>query len=776
VTSLDPFLDHDLRFPEKPISILVASSYDLTPSDLTVLENFGTLTTVAGPVGVLHTRSNHLADIARLPFISRVEGSHPLLAYLDRSVPDIGADAVWREVKDPQERSVTGAGIIIGFVDTGIDTTHPDFSFPNGTTKILFVWDQTTSGRSPADFDYGYECNSNDIQAKQCPEFDSFGHGTHVAGIAASSGRATGNFTGVAPDAAIIFVKSGHQTCNGTSWTFDTSQILDGINYIAKKAAQLGRRAVINLSLGGNIGGHDGNDPLERGLDAFVRSGTPIVVAAGNSAQDNDHVKGQLSQGMNVTLNISVKETTTDLAIDIWYSPEDEIEAKLITPQGQTYTIPTPSGGATDINGNITAQSSTTDLGQESYLEVNSNASLPAAGWTVSLRANQVYSKGFWDAWIDTSTCSFPGAYFVSGDGYEIDPHLTIGIPGTARNVVTVGAYITKNSWRGVSGETFGRGAYALGQIASFSSLGPTRDGRVKPDVVAPGLFIASARSSVIVASASDPDAFHRINAGTSMAAPHVAGTVALMLQYDPSLEAVEVPRLLRETARLDADTGFLAEGSPIWGYGKADARTATGLFRLTLVIGGIAEDVTVPGRVDDKESLSLLGESWNDIYFPKGTVHTVTLETQLQGEPGTRFTLEDGRFNLTASSTKVVNYTVQHLLTVNSQYGPATGSGWYDANATVRVGAPQSVAAPGLLSYLGAEYVLSYWVTDSGKIIPGSVIMDQPRTVTAVYVLTYPLQTFLLLTLLILLVVVSFIVLTRRRRKTDQSVGATSS
>ncbi len=180
-------------------SVLVESQHDLTPTDIQLLESYGTVTTVAGPVAVIQISSAALAEVARLPFIIRIEKSYPLSVQLDKSVPDVGAPQVWDEVKDPFGKNVTGAGVIVGFVDTGIDTAHPDFTFPNGTTKILYVWDQTTTGRPPSGFNYGYECTSADIQAKTCPEKDTFGHGTHVAGIAASSGMATGNYTGVAP-------------------------------------------------------------------------------------------------------------------------------------------------------------------------------------------------------------------------------------------------------------------------------------------------------------------------------------------------------------------------------------------------------------------------------------------------------------------------------------------------------------------------------------------------------------------------------------------------
>jgi minor extracellular serine protease Vpr len=350
--------------------VLVEGANELGPKEVGLLEDFGgTVTTIAGRVAVLRTQTANLNSIAHLPFITRVERTWPLSIYLDKSVPDVGANVVWDEVKDPTGRNVTGSGVIVGFVDTGIDWSHPDFTFPNGTTKILYIWDQTNNtipSAAPTGFSYGYECVSSDIQAAKCPERDTFGHGTHVAGIATSSGRATGNYTGVAPGSSIIFVKSGHELCNGTSWTFDSSQILDGVNYIVEKAAQLGRRAVINLSLGGNIGGHDGTDPMEIALDSFVKKGTPIVVAAGNQEQDNAHIQGQLTKGGSVTFNVGLKETTTDLAIDVWYSAEDLMTATLLTPDGKSYSTPTSTQTTQARFGNATvaAMTGSSDLGR----------------------------------------------------------------------------------------------------------------------------------------------------------------------------------------------------------------------------------------------------------------------------------------------------------------------------------------------------------------------------------------------------------------------------
>jgi subtilisin family serine protease len=633
------------------VSVLVEGSGNIGSKETQSLNDFGTVTTLAGRIAVLHTEREELPIIARLQFVTKIEQSWPLHAYLDESVPDIGADMVWNEVRDSQNRNVTGLGVIVGFVDTGIDISHPDFAFPNGTTKILYVWDQTTSGNPPLSFSYGYECDSIDIRNRTCPETDTFGHGTHVAGIAASTGLATGKYIGVAPNADIILVKSGHEVCGGTGWTFDSAEILDGVNYIVTRARQLGKRAVINLSLGGNIGGHDGSDPMEIALDHFVEAGTPVVVAAGNQERDNAHIQGHLAIGTNVTFDIAVAETTTDLAIDIWYSQADEIDATLATPSGETFTVPT---SISTKQGNVTTIGRATAYGQEFYFEVNSRNSLPASGWHVTLVPRHVNSDGKWDAWVDTTSCAYPGASFLQGKGYNIDRNDTIGIPGTARYVVTVGAYVTKTSWKGENNETFGSNSTIIGSIATYSSSGPTRDGRIKPDVVAPGSVISSARSEAVAQEPSDPDPFHRILAGTSMAAPHVAGTIALILQYSPNLSAVRLPQLIRETARIDVHTGILPNGSPTWGYGKIDARTATGLFRLTLIINDLPAVAKASVSFDGRK-LENTNNVWLYLYFAQGTTHVLGADRFISAD-GVQYQMSDAEALVGAKTTDLTN------------------------------------------------------------------------------------------------------------------------
>ncbi|HYW02069.1 MAG TPA: S8 family serine peptidase, partial [Candidatus Acidoferrum sp.] len=682
------------------VILLLISHNNFTPDEIMQIAQFGLVTTVSGPVAVIRTQMDAFRGLQQLPFISQIESSHPLRIQLDRSIPNIGADLVWRDIKDDIGRNVTGAGVVIGFVDTGIDLSHRDFKFPNGTSKILYVWDQTMSGNAPSGFNYGNECTSIEITAGLCTEFDSFGHGTHVAGIAASTGLATGNYTGVAPGASIIFVKSGQQLCNGSSWNFDNAQILDGVNYIITKSKQLGMRAVISLSLGGNIGGHDGTDPLEQGLDAFVKEGTPIVVAAGNEAESGEHIIGTLTQGSNITFQVQAATTTTDLQIGVWYSLKDSIDATLTTPDGRTYE--TPRGGDTSryaaAIGNITTMSSSSKLSNEAYFEINSTTSLPESGWHVTLNPKRVNSNGEWNAWVDAQSCSYPPATFIPGLGYKIDANDTIDIPGTAEDVITVGAYASKNTWEGLDHQIYGSSDIEVGQIASFSSLGPTRDGRIKPDIVAPGLYIASARSAMIPVSDSDPDIDHRVLAGTSMATPHVAGVIALMLQYSPTLQPSEITEILKRNARLDSFTGLLPSGSPIWGFGKLDARTATGFYRLTLITQNVPSSATITIRVDNSPRASIFGGSWYDLYFLKNTTHTITFESNNSNSSNVRYIILNAPFQISSNQFLTLAYKAQYFIEIGNAFSSHERTGWYDANTTLETTSPTIITTSGVL------------------------------------------------------------------------------
>jgi subtilisin family serine protease len=407
------------------------------------------------------------------------------------------------------------------------------------------------------------------------------GHGTHVASIAAGDGSASGGlYKGVAPEADLIVVKAGD---NG----FSTDNIIAAISYIRQKAVELNEPFVINMSLGNHDGAHDGTAAEEIAVDAELNNavGRQIVIAAGNEGSDAIHTDGVLTQGGAKVFSFSIPAYTanTDVQDDyayitMWYHNGDNLAVKVKSPNG--FQLTSLSGQKN--------QSSTTDGfieidNAQSGVNPNNNSKnctitiidvdktkIPMTGsWEVTVTGSTVTQGGAFDAWMGASTMD---ATVPSGATFT----KLVGMPGTAESGITVGSYVTKWSWKAFDNNTYTyNGADRTGNFSTFSSMGPTRDGRLKPDISAPGQAIGAAYSTASSASnqVKLPGGKYLIEQGTSMASPHVAGLVALMLQAKPSLTAAQIRSVINATARKDAFTG--AGASAQWGNGKADAAAA---------------------------------------------------------------------------------------------------------------------------------------------------------------------------------------------------------
>jgi hypothetical protein len=282
-----------------------------------------------------------------------------------------------------------------------------------------------------------------------------------------------------------------------------------------------------------------------------------------------------------------------------------------------------------------------------------------------------------------------------------------------------------------------------VGQIASFSSLGPTRDGRIKPDIVAPGLYIISARSSLVPVSDNDPDIYHRVLAGTSMATPQVAGVIALMLQRFPTLQPSEISQMLKTGARLDSFTGLLPSGSPIWGFGKLDARTATGFYRLTLTTENFPPSASITIKVDNSPRTNIPGGSWYDLYFLKNTTHTIDLEAGNSTMGGVRYMILNGSTQIFKNQLLLLTYKTQYLVELRNPFTSLNRTDWYDANSTLEANPPTIVKTSGTLAKLGIEYVWYGLISNKGGIVPTDITILQPETLTEMYVLSYSWITF---------------------------------
>jgi subtilisin family serine protease len=563
-----------------------------------------------------------LADAERLaaaPGLRRLDIAKRMRPELDVSGPEIGADLV----RDPAGFGATGSGVLVAGVDTGHDVKHRDFRFADGTTRFKSVLNMDPACRGPhlpahPDSCYFTESRINKfIKGRVGMDYKdpggSFGHGSHTLGIAAGNGLATGNgippatYVGVAPGADLIGVKvfdaAGRQV----------GDIIEALQFLMEEQLQLGNPPlVVNLSLGHQFGAHDGTDPDEMAIDAMIQDGiatgaTRVVAkSAGNSELDDIFVEGAVSTGAPDTHTFTIPAAdfsgtcspfsgrgNDSFLVGLWYEGDADITVRVTAPGAATFfenrTGNDPNAVALDTSlGTIFVDCPSTPDPENGDRECvfgvdDSGGAAPAAGqWAVRITAHALPSGGEYDAWIalaNRGNC---------GWGWDDpDPGHSISIPGTAFNSITAGAYMTRTDWINVSGRQVGYmdPGLTIGDIAPFSSVGPTRDGRLKPEIAAPGMGIASTKArSVPTGSGSEgrlrtvEDGKHLVLEGTSMASPHVAGAAALLLSMDPTLTAPEIRNLLTQEAAVDLFTGGVPNDA--WGFGKLDVFAAAGQVR----------------------------------------------------------------------------------------------------------------------------------------------------------------------------------------------------
>ena len=529
----------------------------------------------SGDVAGVEVPIGELASLAQLADVRYVDLAVPLRPQLDLAVAATGADQV-RGGTPPNWTGDTGRNVLIGFVDTGIDLTHRDFRDPQGKTRIVQLIDYTT----------GEQCSAAQIDGGQCTEVDTVGHGTEVAGIAAGNGSATGNgqpqyrYVGMAPQASLIVTKG--------DWT--TANIIEAIGAMESEATSLGRPLVINLSVGTEIGPHDGTDNIDRALDNASGPGRVLVIAAGNHADDDTHASATVPAGGSVTLGAQVPVDTDLTLIDIWYAGTDRLAIDVSNGSGcDSGVIAAPAadssaeaafcdGRATVVSGGINPLNGDREI----LVSLSTSAEQPfaATGWQITLTGTAVVNGRF-DAWANGSTSD---AHFTG----NLDPTDTLSDLATASAPITVAAYNTRNTWESLEGPMTAVTSNPLGEIAYFSSAGPRRACSLavecpsvqKPEITAPGAWIAAAYSAQTVWPDGtcidcylDLDGVHSFRQGTSMAAPIVAGAVALLLQLAPGATAQEIKGYLEQYASADEYVGVAPNNA--WGYGKINLKAA---------------------------------------------------------------------------------------------------------------------------------------------------------------------------------------------------------
>lgn len=575
--------------------VKVRGQDDLAAARDSIEKRGGKIRSMLGQVFTVELPLSQVSEIAQSEWIEYIEANRTLKNKIDRFPASIRGNIKnqSKEYKAPYQ----GKGILVGILDSGIDCTHPDFKDENGNSRILFYWDQGRNGNGVPEIPQstGVEYSGADLNNRGCRQSpDQNGHGTHVAGIAASSHP---KYQGVAPQASILFVKLKDSS---------PTAVLDGVNYLFQKADQMGKPIVVNLSLGHHLGAHDNTSLFEQGLNALLRTkgesraGKAIVVAAGNEGIPAGDAP--LKSGIHASIEVRKEAVAFPFLL---FNPKafSEEETPIVSvwlEKGSRCTLDLDLHSLKD--GTLLLNSQEVKLGRKSQL--NTSFGDLAIDFTesensqnhqqhaeilfapdakaseedlIALRFNLVLRgdcKG--NAWLGGGGPS--DASFIRGFEGKIDPQgyrylagdaqKSVSIPGTASEVITVGSFMIQETFINRSGKVVSQKDFAgtsIDEISKFSSEGPTADGRIKPDLVAPGEPMISSYSSDTSIS-SDPeearrqeegrvDETHVKMEGTSMSSPFVAGFVALMFEKNPFLTAAQIKSYLKTYAYKDAFT-----------------------------------------------------------------------------------------------------------------------------------------------------------------------------------------------------------------------------
>lgn len=522
----------------------------------------------------------------------------------DKALPFSNVDAVHAGRDLPE--AFDGSDVVVGLFDIGVDPNHINFKDADGNNRVKTVFYYPEINAVPEIYDTPQTISVFTADTR------SESHGTHVLGVMAGSfvdrsDVSAPDYRGVAPGAEIVVA------C-GDGYNV---QILDAIERIGRYAQEKGKPCVINLSFGDNIGPHDGTDEFTEAInDVAEKYNAAIFLAVGNEREDKSYMIKELTETdqslKTLVLKGSAITSTTVQAssnVEIWTEDGTPFTVSLdiisrTKPDEVLYSFTVPEKRSCYVSqGDLISQVIDTrrcDLITEDtkFHELYSNSFMGGVAGV------DVYNKRYnaqLTMHLEARTAANANRYFVrinvTGQPgkkifmYTDNDYMNFGnrsIPGLdvpdgngsnsnmacGPNTIAVGSYVSNN----IAGSGYQDGT--IGDLSYFSSFGETLDGRIMPDVCAPGQVIVSSRNGDLsssyyayypsVYSYKDTDTrkeYHwTLCAGTSQATPHAAGIAALLLQANPDLTYTDIQEIFRETASADVT------GSRGWGYGKADA------------------------------------------------------------------------------------------------------------------------------------------------------------------------------------------------------------
>jgi hypothetical protein len=557
----------------------------------------------AGDISAIRIPLTRVSELAASDAVTWIEDNNLRLKPLnDAAIISTQVNLVHQGVGLPQ--GYDGTDVVVGIIDEGIYAAHHDFRDPfTNDTRIKYVWDQSlvVSDTSviPQPYNYGMEYIGDQIDTSTLHHDGPSGHGTHVAGIAVGNGSTVNNYKGMAPKADIIIVK---MNLNVPDNEF-LSSLVDGVKYIFDKAEAMGKPAVINISLGTYFGSHDGRDIQARAIENLISEpstyGHVVVASAGNAGTAPIHLGYDVS---NDTAFTWFQYSSQYIYFEMWgdsadfpnvqfsvgcdmvkpvYSQRASLPFTNVTPylnQEITEPLYSPTGPRL---GNIIHAAQYVNGAYQVQFAIFPDSIAPDTSTKYYWRL-MTKGSGHFDCWsLDMVPSGLPDSTVYPSITQYKTPDLDQTIVSSFQcndKVITVGSYDNRNSYANANFSQTIDTTVHPGQLSVFSSHGPTRDGRTKPDITAPGGWVLSAGPNYVINGllANEPGKVaaggqHFRSSGTSMSGPMVAGMCALYLQRYPNATWQDVKNDLLSCPTIDNFTGSNLPDYR-WGHGKANA------------------------------------------------------------------------------------------------------------------------------------------------------------------------------------------------------------
>ena len=566
--------------------------------------------TKAGNIWTVNVPVSQVVTFTTLSGIEYIQLDEPVFPQLYQARKTTRVDSVHKGYNLPMPYS--GENVLMGIMDFGFDYNHPAFYDTTGTRyRIKKVWEMNGTGNPPAGYAYGTEViDTFNIKARGTDNALQI-HGTGVAGIAAGSGYGScltsDRFRGMAYASDFVLVGVRRDSIGNEWMSSGFSDFLDGVNYMFNYATSVSKPIVANISWGSQSGPHDGTSLFNQACNSITGVGKILVMSAGNEGTEKLHLYKAFTPAdtvINTFLTFSspaVKRTW----VDVWGDTGKTFCAKatlyhngvagnstgFVCIDNQVHNTYLLGANGTDTC-YVQFITSSSEFNSKPRLIVNINDKA-----TDSVGISIKGTDGTIDMWDEYYYYGFPYHYSSEfsnlGQAGAVTGNTitTVSDMGAAASVLLVGAYASKVNYADVNGNNWSYSGYvAAGNLVPFSSRGPMIDGRIKPDITAPGLTIATSissydtsltptgsNSSSVVCQFTHPltnkKYYFSEFSGTSASSPAAAGIVALMLQADPTLTPAQVKNILFATAIKDNFTGALpTQGNNNWGHGKINA------------------------------------------------------------------------------------------------------------------------------------------------------------------------------------------------------------